>query len=338
MLLPLVIILTITSILVTLVNVCCIVVIFKKPVKKPSDMTICSLIIGHAIQGTLVIPCYAAKRSRVLNQTIVCDVFRFSYLFTNYVCCLSVLIISVDRVIGVSFPLRYQIWITNKRMTRLLICFWVYVLLLCMVPFIPSNIKECNYNPQDSWVITMLTGHILLPFLIIILCYILICKKVRSVLYLREYLTNSKSILARDIQQQQKKFRTILIVIGTYLLCWGPDFTYYILSILCPKKCFTKDFFHKSDERITGFVIKMLTFIDGVIAPVVYCWVNESFNVSLMKILSRVAFRFTNGSAPVKKKVLYINSDNRRIHSADEELLSDNICSIIWEDLKETNV
>ena len=302
--LAIVIILIITAIIVSLINIyCVIIIIYNKKLSSSSHMTIFSLLVGHAIQGLLVIPCYAAKRSGIYKYTVVCDIFRFSYLFTNYACCLSVLVISVDRFIGVQFPLHYKAWVTSKRLARILLCVWTYVLILCLLPFAPSDSMECKYNPQKWWVMMMLIGNTLLPFVIIIACYVVIFKKVKSVLVSRQ--SRSNNLMEQDLSSskarklngytkvQIKRTKLTFLIVGAYVLCWGPSFVYNLLLTLCPDTCFSGTYRDSEVERIVGFVTKLLTFIDGIIAPTIYCWSNANFTTMRRTFVLRLRKRFT---------------------------------------------
>lgn len=318
--LSIVIILIISAIIVTLINVyCCVVIISSKKVNNTSHMTIFSLLLGHAIQGLLVIPCYAAKRSGIYKNTVVCDIFRFSYLFTNYACCLSVLVISVDRFVGVQFPLRYKSWITSKKTARVLLFVWIYVFVLCCIPFYPTGrASKCKYNPRKWWVMMMLVGNTLLPFIIIIFCYMVIIKKVKTVLRSRQSRTNDLSRnaknlgedikltkLSRDTRIQLKRTTITYFIVATYVICWGPSFVYNMLLHLCPNACFPDQYDNSDTEKIVGFVTKLLTFVDGIIAPTIYCCSNANFNVMRKRLLSNIRKRVcTDGSVLVRKKAV----------------------------------
>lgn len=69
--LPIVVILIISAVLVTFINLYCIsIMLYCKKVRNPPNLAIFALLLGHTAQGLLVIPCYAAKRSGLLNYTV----------------------------------------------------------------------------------------------------------------------------------------------------------------------------------------------------------------------------------------------------------------------------
>ena len=304
-----VVILIICAFFVTVINIYCIaIILYCRKLHKPAHIAILSLLVGHSIQGIIVLPVYAYERSDIEKAKGICDVFRFSYLFTNYTCCLSVLVISLDRFIAIKFPFRYQVGFTSKRMTRLLVFVWGYVFLLCTIPFLPSDRNDnCYYNPQKEWVLTMLFGHTLIPFIIIIFCYVVIYKEITAVLRRRtargvsslgDIEEETRSIIERGhrnikFRNQLNKTNVTLIIVAAYVFCWGPSLFYYLLLTLCKSSCFHKNFHKKfsanfdesSTKEITGFVIKFLTLFDGFLSPLIYCCTNHHFNTERKALL-----------------------------------------------------
>ena len=319
-----VIITIISAIFVTIINIYCVTILIRsKKIRSPPHMTICGLLLGHALQGMFVIPCYAAKKSGIYKNTIVCEIFLFSYLLTNYWCCLSVLVITIDRFIGVQFPLKYKIWVTTKRLSRVLFCVWLYVLILCLIPFAPSDSKACKYNPQKQWVITMLIVNTLIPFIIVMILYIFIFKKIKMVLKGKRYstmnLTESRS------KKELKRAKITFFIVATYVVCWGPSVFYYILQTLCPKICFHKHFHDSKTEEVVNFLIKFLTFVDGLIGPLIYCCASRNFNTLRRGVI-----------ASFREKVRY-NIRNRKVTIDSNDLsmgkVSVPVCS---KNIKET--
>ena len=284
-----VVILIITSLLVTLVNLFCItVIIYTKRLHKAAHLAISSLLLAHLLQGILVIPSYAVKRSKITKDHLVCDIFRFTYFLTNYASCLTLVLISLDRCLSVVIPLRYKIWITQKRMLLWISSIWIYVLCLCLIPFVLSDHSKCNYHPSKVWTLVMLLGHTMIPFLIVLSCYAIIFSKVRTVL--RQRRTQSERIERRLARRKQwDKSKTTIIIVFFYILCWGPSFVYYTTLMLCPENvCFSQAYLKSDSEGHVTFSMKYLTFADGVIAPLLYCFSNQSFCVARKRFVRKL--------------------------------------------------
>ncbi|XP_066919163.1 alpha-1A adrenergic receptor-like [Clytia hemisphaerica] len=274
-----VIILIFTSILVAFLNLFCLtIMIYTKRLHKATHMAISSLLVAHFLQGILVIPSYAVKRAKISTDHRICDVFRFTYFLTNYASCLSLLVISLDRCFGVLLPLKYKVFITQKRMLIWLCAVWCYVLALCLIPFAPNDKTKCKYHPTKSWTLAMLLGHTMVPFFIILCCYVIIFSKIKDVLQQRR--TQSERCMRTLARRKQwDKSKTTIIIVAFYIVCWGPSFVYYTALMLCPDNmCFTEKYLKSDAEEYVTFVMKLLTFIDGIIAPLLYCFNNASFS------------------------------------------------------------
>ena len=300
-----VMILIISAILVSSLNAFSIAVIIHcKKLHKTSHIAILSLLLGHLIQGLVVLPVYAYERSDVAKMKATCSVFRFTYLFSNYICCLSVLIISLDRYSAVQYPLKYKANFTCKLMTRILVVMWVYVCAMCFIPFIPHDVEKCKYNPQKEWVLIMLFGHTMLPFFLIIFCYTVIYKKIISVLRRRDPKSSAcqlqespradatrKRVLS--VRNQLNKTNVTLIIVVAFLVCRGPSFIYYLLLTVCKETCFHRHFYkmfsNNYDESLEketiGFFIKFFTLVDGFLSPLIYCTKNRTFNTERRRLV-----------------------------------------------------
>ena len=276
-------------------------IIFCKELHKPSHIAVFSLLLTHTIEGLLVFPSYAAERSGLVKSETVCDIFRFSYLTANYISCLTVLVISFDRFIGVQFPFRYQECVTMRRMFGVLIFVWVYVAILCLVPFVPSGRKDhCHYNPQKEWVVVMLVFNTLLPFLLIMIFNVVILKKTTSLFKRRQkqsierrnsrLLAKTESSLSdcdaiMRMSNSKKLTKPLYLIIATYMICNGPSLCYYLLLTLCPYKCFPDGYYireldiydHSLQKEMVGFIMKFLPLMEGVVSPIIYCWYNSGF-------------------------------------------------------------
>ena len=287
-------ILAVTAVLVTLINLFCITIIaYTKRLHKAAHLGISSLLLAHLVQGILVIPSYAVKRSRISNSHHVCDIFRFTYFLTNYASCLSLVLISLDRCLSVIIPLKYKMWITQRRMLLWITSVWVYILFICLIPFFlsePHHIK-CKYYPEKVWTLVMLLGHTLVPFVIVFACYAIIFSKVKVVMRQRRIQTERvERHLAR--RRQWDKSKTTIVIVFFYVLCWGPSFVYYTMLMVCPKNvCFTQAYLKSDIEGQVTFAMKFLTFADGLIAPLLYCFSNKSFAIARKRFTKNVKLR-----------------------------------------------
>lgn len=264
-------------------NVCVLKIILSKRLRrKVSHIAICSLLFSHDLQGLIVIPAFALKRLERQDHGIYCDIFRFSYMLTNYGACISLLLITMDRVFAVFYPLKHRVKWTIKKTLYSICLGWLYVLCLCLVPFFTTRNKEpCSYKPQKSWTTFMLSVNTLVPFLIMNISYVMIYVKIK-----RSYkkLQNCSSMRTRS---QRKHLKTTLYIVISFLVCWGPSFIYYFTLAVC-KSCQNKFQLTTGSESMLRFFMKFLTFIDGITAPLIYCVLNKTFRNDAIRKKSEI--------------------------------------------------
>lgn len=274
-----------TSVTITLFDSCCLYMIWKnKRARRPSTIAVWNLLFCHLLQGIIVVPSYILKRSNFNDAQVrsaVCDTFRFSYMVTNYLSCLSLLLITLDRMFAIKRPLLYRSTMTNRKIASAVIGCWFYVVILCSVPFIPSSGKasKCKYNPQREWTTIMLTCHTMLPFFIILYSYFLIFSSARNSRILRTsvFAMSETGQSHRETRESEMRIAKISAVVASaYVICWGPSFVYYFLLSTCAE-CFRASYFDSTAELVITFVMKYMTFLNGIIAPVIYCYRYNSF-------------------------------------------------------------
>ena len=267
--------LTITSVVITALDSLCLSFILKqKPLWKPSTWGIVNLLCCHLIQGIVVVPSYILKRLKFQDKDIsgpVCDVFRFSYMTTNYASCISLLLISADRMYAVRKPLSYRSNMTSRKMAGCILASWVYTMMLCLIPFTNSSTTspgECTYLPQKQWTIAMLMCNTLLPLLLIMICYCAIFDSARRSRIARLSICSSNaSVMHRRSEMSIAK--TSAVIVSAYVICWGPSFVYYSLASICPN-CLSTTYLYSDAEEVVTFSMKYLTFLSGIVSPIIY--------------------------------------------------------------------
>jgi hypothetical protein len=86
-------------------------VFYKQPnLRRVVYYPIISLAIADLLCGTLAMPAYIAKKHVREGwwEGFTCDVFRFTYFFTEYASVLSLMTISIERYIAVSKPVTHR--------------------------------------------------------------------------------------------------------------------------------------------------------------------------------------------------------------------------------------
>lgn len=274
---------------------------------------------------------------------IIANAFRVSYMLCFYGNSLGVLCVSFDRYLAAKLLSSYKVLVTKRSVERTLTIIWIYIISCCLIPFVnlssaksalsqvnhltlSENNNTCTeiasmkngtcvwckegfklyfYTPTRDWVVFMLSCNTGLPYIIIVLCYIYIMRRLKSV---------TKKYRAHDVQsgigllmadnltfirkKELSKYKrltalTFLITI-TYGVLWTPSIIYYLLIDVC-QSCFPLTFYKSMTEKYLGYTVKYLAFLNAAVTPALYCFFHAEFRRSLWK--RTYLFRCFSGDA-----------------------------------------
>lgn len=147
--------------------------------RKVKYFPIISLALADLLCAVTAMPLYITKKnasSENIDVRLVCDLYRFSYFFTEYASIMSLMVISIERFLNIKFPLKYRNCMRARVMIYVLVACWVEALIVATMPFYWRNEKdeECTNSPTPMWSIIAISVNVFLPFLIMFSshCYI----------------------------------------------------------------------------------------------------------------------------------------------------------------------
>lgn len=292
--------------------------------KKTSNLLLLNLLVVHLFQGIFVFPFYAGKKIKMDFEPaqFFGNGFRFTYMLTFYGTCLGILCIAVDRFLATYLLTKYRTVVTRKRVSVGLILLWVYIIALCLIPFVDVKGPEYKvkfdpitnttirkekpkfyvYQQQREWTLFMLIFNTAVPYVLIILCYVYIIVRLqrmgayststvqKSTSKTLEVIgSNGESIMLKkkDLQKHKQVTKLTLILTFLYGLFWTPSIIYYPLKGYC-KSCFPADYEDSKVEQHVGYITKYLAFLDAAAAPLLYCFMHAEFQNSLKRLQSKL--------------------------------------------------
>ena len=333
-----------SAIIIALNLLAIVVFVLRAKSRYPVDYPLVSLLVANTLQGLITIPAYALKKWKPgssSQQAIICNAFRFTYFLCAHASILSLLTSSCDRIIALYYALRYQEFVTKKRLLLVLIGIWMFVIAFDLIPFFPVNLTDsdgCHYVPNKQWSVTM---HILLniiPFPILILNSIFIVRVAMRHVERQKSINKEKSRSRpkrslRNVQFifQMKATQKVLLITGTYILCVGPACVYYLLVWLCPH-CFSSSYKHH--QQWVRFVVKLLVHSHALLSPIIFFWRSKLFRSEAKRVLSK-SFSSSissskSGTGSQKsdaRQIVTNNGSPKSIHTIVEVDESDSSCS-----------
>lgn len=207
-----------------------------------------------------------------LNSTIISiNLYASIFLLT---------VISIDRCTSVMFP----VWCQNHRTPRVAsfaaLAVWILAFLFSSPVFIfrdttiYNNLIVCftkfheDQNVADSihkgMIIIRLTFAFIIPFSLIILCYVIIMFRIQR----------------NRMNTSGKPFKIILVVIISFFICWFP---FHVFSFLELSKMYPGNDHLNDVTRIGSPLTTSLAYINSCINPVLYVFMGRDFKTKLRK-------------------------------------------------------
>lgn len=284
--------------------------------EKPSSRLILNLLATHLFQAILVLPLYAGKKMKVEDlewARFFSNGFRVSYFISFYVVVFSALAITIERFLAIYLLNSYKIYVNIKNISMVIIIIWIYVTLLCLIPFIPEEtpavvstdicaanstihinetIKNINSTQTDNTNCTTVnmkwktnnfyiynpqeewTVFMLFANAALPLLIIIMC-------YVYIIYRLRRLIVSKDVERN-KRFNHItylsIVLISIYCVLWTPTIIYYTILSVCDKTCFPENWDGSFTESHVSFIIKYQAFMNNLLSPIIYCYFAPSLN------------------------------------------------------------
>lgn len=223
---------------------------------------IVNLAVADLLLSSTVLPFSAILE--ILDRWVFGRVFCNVWAAVDVLCCtasiMSLCVISVDRYIGVSYPLRYPSIVTKRRAFLALMLLWVLSVIISIGPLFgwkeapPEDESICKITEEPGYAIFSAVGSFYLPLTIILVMYcrvyvvahresqglkeghkteksdseqvILRIHRGNATVSDDEALRNRTHFALKLLKfsREKKAAKTLGIVVGCFVLCWLPFF------------------------------------------------------------------------------------------------------------------
>ncbi|KAF7655170.1 hypothetical protein LDENG_00060010 [Lucifuga dentata] len=223
---------------------------------------IVNLAVADLLLSATVLPFSAIFE--ILDRWVLGRVFCNVWAAVDVLCCtasiMSLCVISVDRYIGVSYPLRYPAIVTKHRVLLAVMLLWVLSIIISIGPLFgwkepaPEDESICKITEEPGYAIFSAVGSFYLPLVIILAMYCRVyvvahresqglkegqktTKSDSECVILRIHRGNTtvsedEALRSRThfalrllkFSREKKAAKTLGIVVGCFVLCWLPFF------------------------------------------------------------------------------------------------------------------
>lgn len=230
-----------------------------------------NLAVADLLLSSTVLPFSAILE--IVDRWVFGRAFCNVWAAVDVLCCtasiMSLCVISVDRYIGVSYPLRYPTIMTKRRALLAVMLLWVLSIIISIGPLFgwkepaPEDDSICKITEEPGYAIFSAVGSFYLPLTIILVMYCRVYVVAhRESQGLREGQKTEKSDSERVIlrihrgnttvsedealrsrthfalrllkfSREKKAAKTLGIVVGCFVLCWLPFFLVLPIGEYC---------------------------------------------------------------------------------------------------------
>lgn len=304
----------------------CLAVGLSRRLWRIANCFVVSLAVTDLLLGLLVLPFSATVELRSGNWPLggaLCNI----YISLDVMLCtssiLTLLAISVDRYLAISAPLSYSQRVTPLRVTLAMIAIWALSLAVSFVPIhlgwntadylvqhldwdMGDEDKEgryCQFEWNNNYVLIYTFGSFYLPLLLMCGMYLCIFRVAREQVRRIRAATPSfaRTASTAAIAREHKATVTLAAVLGAFVICWFPYFTFFTCMGIREKT---------NPPNTLNSVVLWLGYFNSALNPILYPAFNRDFRRAYGELLrcrrlSHRKLQLTRVS--VHKRLTFIN-------------------------------
>ena len=250
-----------------------------------------SLAVADILVACLSMPCWMYIRLSDIKKIpkedqFLNSVLYYSWQYIDILCSTASIVnlcmISVDRHLAINSPLTYNTCMTPKRARASIAVAWLFAF-LCATLSIVTVVNSIMPVAGRVYAIFIAFTAFFIPLLILIGVYSKICcVALRQVREIRNAHSRVQHGIQREhnitIRRELKITKTLGIVVGAFILCWGPFFSLVVVYAVC-KTC--------PDGRDWVGLTKWLHYSNSTLNPLIYMLFTRTFRSAFKRLLLR---------------------------------------------------
>ncbi|XP_074528421.1 histamine receptor H2b [Halichoeres trimaculatus] len=279
----------------------CLAVGLSRRLWRIANCFVVSLAVTDLLLGLLVMPLSATSELRggqwPLGGTL-CNIYISMDVMLCTASILTLLAISVDRYLAISAPLSYSRRVTPLRVTLGMIAIWTLSLAVSFVPIhlglntadyrvqhadwsIEDEDTEgryCQFEWNNNYVVIYAFGSFYLPLLLMCGMYLCIFRVAREQARRIRAATPSfaRTASTAAIAREHKATVTLAAVLGAFVICWFPYFTFFTCMGIGGKSI---------PPNTLHSVVLWLGYFNSALNPILYPAFNRDFHKAYGELL-----------------------------------------------------
>ncbi|KAM9277881.1 G-protein coupled receptor 161 [Cariama cristata] len=299
------------AIFICLGNLVIVVTLYRKSyLLTLSNKFVFSLTLSNFLLSVLVLPFVVTSsiRREWIFGVVWCNFSALLYMLISSASMLTLGLIAIDRYYAVLYPMVYPMKITGNRAVVALVYVWLHSLIGCLPPLFGWSSLEFDqfkwmcvaaWHKEAGYTAFWQIWCALLPFMVMMICYGFIFRVAR--IKARKIHCGSVVIVEEDSQRngrknsststsssgsrrnafqgvvysanQCKAFITILVVIGAFVITWGP-----YMVVITSEALWGKNSISPALETLATW----LSFSSAICHPLIYGLWNKTVRKELL--------------------------------------------------------
>ncbi|XP_048093098.1 histamine receptor H2b isoform X1 [Alosa alosa] len=278
----------------------CLAVGTSRRLHRIANCFVVSLAVSDLLLGLLVLPLSATQELRDGLWPLggrLCNIYISMDIMLCEASILTLLAISVDRYLAITGPLCYPRRVTPRRVAAAIVAIWASSLAVSFMPihlgwntqnftvqhadWLMHEEKEkwsCRYEWNNSYVILDSFGTFYLPLLVMCGMYHRIfCVAREQVQRIRAATPSfARSASAAATAREHKATVTLAAVLGAFVICWVPYFTYFTCMGMRAEP---------NPPEIIHSVVLWMGYFNSALNPILYPALNRDFRRAYGQLL-----------------------------------------------------
>ena len=273
---------------------------------QPNKYFVACLAVADLLVGVILDPLLAYNSTLDLKsrRTLSIDLCRFEVWIDTFALTASIYtltFISFDRFIKIRKPLQYKSRMSTSKSLKIIFIIWL--ISTAFATYAAASHSEisfgyvCNsadFDKKKGYRTFLAVSAFFLPTAVILVMYALIF----IVVHKRQKMLrngelgetcndrNQRSAFLQDL----KAIRMLLVVVGVFILCWGPQCILTLLMFYYPNFIIS----NFSDLRrilIVDSVLTKLTYFNSLCNPIIYACLDQTYRAAFKNLFQRMMCR-----------------------------------------------
>ena len=281
-----------------------------RKLRKPTNYFIVSLAVSDILIVGTIVPFHVHHYLNFMVWDLGFQVCKM-WILMDFLCTTAsttnVALIAIDRFLALSYPFKYQRLVNGKRSAVAIILVWCYAGVLSSLSLTDWSddahlyiTPACKKVDKAYYLVAPLLG-IFLPLVILVVAYSMVFNlafrqalMIKSHSLVRHETTKTtsskpdKSAQTRILIRELKATKTLMIVVGTFLICWFPLFVLLLIQQHCPQ-CIDKNLSLLAQQIIGIIFVYTLPRLSSAANPIIYSIFNREFRSVLCVFCEKIA-------------------------------------------------